>query len=139
MLLISVKGGGIFFLWCNGAFDLCYFLVDKQKEVEGKQQKWLWGWRGWRKRKIKAVFFCSFYKMSRRAGLLWVSEGYKCQGMEGVEEGNWASTLQVLVQADSFTHSLIQKENFLRALWVLQGRAGKGQKHFVWQQGRYLL
>lgn len=139
MLLITVKGGGIFLLWCNGAFDLCYFLVDKLKEVEGKQQKWLWGWRDWRKRKIKALYLCSFYKISRRAGLLWASEGYKCQGMEGVEEGNWVSTLQVLVQAGSFTHCLIQKENFHRTLGVLHRCAGEEQKYFVWQQGRYLL
>lgn len=139
MLLIIVKGGGIFLLWCNGGFDLCYFLVDKQKEVGGKQQKWLWDWRDWRKRKIKAMYLCSFYKMSGKAGLLWASEGYKCQGMEGVEERNWVSTLQVLVQAGSLTHSLIQKENFHRPLWVSQGRAAEEQKPFVWQQGRCLL
>lgn len=36
MLLISVRGGGIFFSEVIAAFDLCYFLADKQEEIEGK-------------------------------------------------------------------------------------------------------
>lgn len=56
MLLITARGGGILFsVLFFAAFDGCYFVADKQEEIEGKQ---LQGWRDGRKREIKELYTC---------------------------------------------------------------------------------
>lgn len=40
MLLVSLRGEIFFSL--TAPFDPCYFLADKQEEIEERQQVWLW-------------------------------------------------------------------------------------------------